>query len=44
MIRRFLGGLKRIQKADEFYQRHKFGVIAAHVIIVLLLLIALLTR
>lgn len=44
MIRWFLGGLKRIQKADEYYQRHKFGVIAAHVIIVLLLLIAFLAR
>lgn len=39
LLRRFLGGLKRIQKANEFYQRHKFGVVATHVVIVLLLLI-----
>jgi hypothetical protein len=39
-IRRLLGGLKRIQKADEFYHRHKFGICAAHVIAVLLALFA----
>jgi hypothetical protein len=39
-FRRLCGGLERIQKANEFYQRHKFGVIAAHVVIVLFLLIA----
>jgi len=37
-IRRFLGGLNRIQKADEFYHRHKFGIYAAHAIAVLLVL------
>jgi hypothetical protein len=34
MIRRLLGGLKRIQKAHEFYHRHKYGIYAAHVIVV----------
>lgn len=38
-FRRLCGGLERIQKANEFYQRHKFGVIAAHVVIILSLLI-----
>lgn len=41
-IRRLCGGLEMIQKATEFYQRHKFGVVAAHVLIVLLLIILLL--
>ena len=44
LIRRLLGGLKRIQKANEFYHRHKFGVIAAHVMIILSLLIVFFTR
>ena len=44
LIRRLLGGLKRIQKTNEFYQRHKFGVIAAHVMIILFLLIVFFTR
>jgi hypothetical protein len=44
LIRRLLSGLKRIQKANEFYQRHKLGVIAAHVMILLSLLIVLLSR
>jgi GR25 family glycosyltransferase involved in LPS biosynthesis len=44
LIRRLLGGLKRIQKANEFYQRHKFGVIAAHAMIILSLLIVFFTR
>lgn len=38
VIRRALGGLKRIQKAFEFYHRHKFGIYAAHVIVILLAL------
>ena len=37
-FRNLLGGLKSIQKAIEFYQRHKVGVITAHILIVLLLL------
>lgn len=37
-FRKLLGGLKSIQKAIEFYQRHKVGVITAHIIIVLFLL------
>ena len=43
-FRRLCGGLERIQKANEFYQRHKFGVIAAHVMIILSLLIVLCAR
>lgn len=43
-FRRLCGGLERIQKANEFYQRHKFDVIAIHVIILLSLLIILLSR
>ena len=35
IIRCLLGGLKRIQKAIEFYHRHKFGIYAAHVIVIL---------
>jgi hypothetical protein len=38
LIRRMLGGLKRIQKAYEFYSRHKFGVYATHIIVILLVL------
>jgi len=38
IIRRLLGGLKRIQKRNEFYHRHKFGIYAVHVIVVLLVL------
>jgi len=38
IIRRLLGGLKRIQKRNEFYHRHKFGIYTVHVIVVLLLL------
>ncbi len=44
IIRRALGGLKRIQKANEFYQRHKYGIIALHVVIVLWMIIALCSR
>ena len=43
-FRRLCGGLERIQKMNEFYQRHKFGVITVHVVIILFLLIALLAR
>ncbi len=43
-FRRWCGGLERIQKVNEFYERHKFGVIAAHIVIVLFLLIALFSR
>ena len=32
VLRRLLGGLKRIQKVIEFYHRHKYGIYAAHVI------------
>lgn len=40
VVRRLLGGLKRIQKANEFYHRHRFGIYAAHVIVLLLALFA----
>jgi hypothetical protein len=43
-FRRFLGGLKRIQKANEFYLRHKFGIYAVQVIIILLLLLVFFYR
>jgi hypothetical protein len=43
-FRRLCGGLERIQKANEFYQRHKLGVITAHIMILLSLLIVLLSR
>jgi hypothetical protein len=38
IIRRLLGGLNRIQKAIEFYHRHKFGIYAVHIIVILLAL------
>jgi GR25 family glycosyltransferase involved in LPS biosynthesis len=38
IIRRLLGGLKRIQKANEFYHRHKWGVYAVQVMVILLAL------
>lgn len=38
VIRRLLGGLKRIQKAFEFYHRHKFAVYAVQVMVILLVL------
>jgi hypothetical protein len=40
-FRRWCGGLERIQKANEFYQHHKFGIIAAHVLILLSLVLFL---
>jgi GR25 family glycosyltransferase involved in LPS biosynthesis len=43
-FRRLCGGLERIQKANEFYQRHKFGIITAHVMIILLILTVLFVR
>ena len=39
LFRRLLGGLKRIQKAFEFYHRHKFGIYFAQVIVILLVLL-----
>lgn len=36
IIRGLLGGLKRIQKAYEFYYRHRFGVYAVQVMVILL--------
>jgi hypothetical protein len=43
-FRQLCGGLKRIQKANEFYLRHKMGIIAGHIMILLLLLIVLFAR
>ena len=37
-FRRMCGGLERIQKANEFYHRHKFGIIAGHCLVILMLL------
>jgi GR25 family glycosyltransferase involved in LPS biosynthesis len=44
LIRRLLGGLNRIQKAFEFYHRHKFGIYAAHIIAILLVLFVFFCR
>lgn len=44
IIRRILGGLKRIQKATEFYQCHKFGVLFAQALMILCLLVYFLMR
>ncbi|MGP8154833.1 MAG: glycosyltransferase [Smithella sp.] len=43
-FRRLCGGLEQIQKANEFYQRNKFGVITVHVVIILSIVIFLLAR
>jgi hypothetical protein len=43
-FRRLCGGLERIQKANEFYLRHKFGIITIHVVIILSVMIFLLAR
>lgn len=37
-FRKLCGGLKRIQKGNEFYHRHKWGVIASHFLIISILL------
>ena len=37
-FRRLFGGLKRIQKWNEFFHRHKFAIIAAHVIVMLIII------
>ena len=37
-FRRLFGGLRRIQKWNEFYHRHKLPVITVHVIILLIIL------
>ncbi|MDA8123587.1 MAG: glycosyltransferase [Deltaproteobacteria bacterium] len=39
IVRRLLGGLKRIQKAYEFYYRHTFGVYAVQAAVLLLALL-----
>jgi hypothetical protein len=38
LLRRCCGGLERIQKMNEFYHHHKFGIITAHVLILLVFL------
>jgi GR25 family glycosyltransferase involved in LPS biosynthesis len=37
LFRRCCGGLERIQKMNEFYHHHKFGIITAHVLVLLFL-------
>ena len=37
-FRRLFGGLQLIQKWNEFFQRHKFAVLAAHVMVILIIL------
>ena len=37
-LRRLLGGLRRIQKWNEFYHRYRMPVIAAHVVVLLIIL------
>lgn len=39
IFRSWLGGLKRIQKANEFYLQHKFGVYAGQIIFILFILL-----
>jgi len=43
-FRKMLGGLKRIQRAMEFYHRHKFGIYVMQVIAVLFLMLLFLLR
>lgn len=43
-FRRLCGGLERIQKVNEFYQRHKFGVIVLHILTILSLLFLFFVR
>jgi GR25 family glycosyltransferase involved in LPS biosynthesis len=38
LFRRCCGGFERIQKMNEFYHRHKFGIITAHALMFLVLL------
>jgi len=40
-VRRFLGGIQRIQKMDEFYHRRRPWIVGAHVLVLLLLLFLL---
>jgi len=35
-VRRWLGGLEKIQKRNEFYHRHRSLIIGAHVVVILL--------
>jgi len=39
-FRRLCGGFEHIQKGNEFYHCHKTGIIAAHALLILLLLLA----
>jgi len=39
-FRRLCGGFERIQKGIEFYHCHKIGIIAAHVLLILLFVLA----
>ena len=40
-IRRLLGGLRRLQKMDAFYHRNRWVIIGAHVLALLLLMLAI---
>lgn len=42
LLRRCCGGLERIQKMNEFYHHHIFGIVSAHVLMLLVLLWAIL--
>jgi hypothetical protein len=37
-FRRWCGGLERIQKANEFFHRHKSGIVVLHLLVLLLLI------
>lgn len=37
-FRRLWGGLRRIQKINEFYHRHRLSIIALHIVLILILL------
>lgn len=43
-FRKWCGGLKHIQKANEFYLHHKFGIISAHVLMILSLVLSLISK
>lgn len=43
-IRRLLGGLRRIQKRNEFYHHHRTAVVGLHIIVILLIVLWFLPR
>jgi GR25 family glycosyltransferase involved in LPS biosynthesis len=38
-MRRLIGGLHRLQKQNEFYHRHRWWIIGAHVMVMLLIIL-----